>query len=84
MAGPVVQAHPRGVFRDEDSFAGTVVFRVYDCRGRLVKHVEVAADMCDDATGDHLLLWLDQRCPEWCTGEHRLNRPSSHRFLRAL
>lgn len=74
---PAPAPHARGVFRDEHSFAGVVVFRIYDCRGRLVEEAEIAEDWCDSQIDEELRESLRRRCPERCDGTHRRSTPAA-------
>lgn len=84
MASPRVAHCGRGVYRDEVTFPGTVVFRVYDCQEELVARIEMKASWCDDNTEHRLCVALSERCPEWCNGDHSVTQRVSRTVLRAL
>lgn len=78
------QPHARGVFRDEDSFAGTVAFRVFDCAGELLVEVAVQERLADDVER-WLCAFVDTVCPldadihaRVCQVASRLSRPRRH------
>lgn len=55
-------AHDRGVFREQFSFPGTVVFRVYTCRGDCLGRSEVPEYRAQEVEAS---LWveLNEACP---------------------
>lgn len=56
--------HARGVFREEETFHGLVIFRIYNCVGDLVELSYVAEEWCDDEIEIELTASLDKRCPD--------------------
>jgi hypothetical protein len=59
----VAMPHPRGVFQDEHTFNGLVVYRVYDCTGELVEIASISARWNDANVATELEASLNARCP---------------------